>query len=104
MILAIVISGFIVGCILSLRFRVFVLGPALLFAAISTSAISSTNGFGGGTIVLAVLAVMISLQCGFVVRAHSLPDPRVEALIAVLSLMTVVDCVGLAGAVLKAEV
>jgi hypothetical protein len=67
MILAIVISGFIVGCILSLRFRVFVLGPALLFAAISTSAISSADGFGGGTIVLAVLAVMISLQCGYVV-------------------------------------
>jgi hypothetical protein len=67
MILAIVISGFVVGYILSLRFRVYVLGPALLFAAISTSAISSANGFGGRTIVLAVLAVMLSLQCGYVV-------------------------------------
>jgi hypothetical protein len=67
MIFAIVISGFVFGCVLGLRFRVFVLGPALVVAAISTAAINSANGFGGGRIVLAVLAVMVSLQCGYVV-------------------------------------
>ena len=67
MFLAIVISGFVAGAILGLRFRVFVLGPALLFAVISTAAISSANGFGGGKIVFTVLAVMVSLQYGYVV-------------------------------------
>jgi hypothetical protein len=67
MIFTIVISGFVFGCVLGLRFRVFVLGPALVVAAISTAAISSANGFGGGRIVLAVLAVVVSLQCGYVV-------------------------------------
>jgi hypothetical protein len=48
MIFAIVISGFVFGCVLGLRFRVFVLGPALVVAAISTAAISSANGLVEG--------------------------------------------------------
>jgi len=67
MILAILISALVFGCILGLRFRVFILGPALLFAAISTAALSFANGFGGGKIVLAVFAVMVSVQCGYVI-------------------------------------
>jgi hypothetical protein len=66
MFLAIVISSFVAGAVLSLRFRVFVLGPATLFAAISTVAISFASGLSGGIIILAVLAVMASLQCGYV--------------------------------------
>jgi hypothetical protein len=65
MFLAIVISGFVAGAILGLRFRVFVLGPAILFAAIGTVAISFANGLSGGT-TLVVLAVMVALQCGYV--------------------------------------
>ena len=65
MFLAIVISGFVAGAILGLRFRVFVLGPAILFAAIGTVAISFANGLSGGT-ALAVLTVMVTLQCGYV--------------------------------------
>jgi hypothetical protein len=65
MILAIVIVGFVVGTILSLRFRALVLLPALLFAAITTVAICFANRTGAGIVVLAVLAVMGSLQCGY---------------------------------------
>src|ERR1700733_12359185 len=57
MFLAIVISSFVAGTIFGLRFRVFVLGPAILFATVSTVAISFANGLSGGTIILAVLAV-----------------------------------------------
>jgi len=63
---AIVISAFIAGIILGSRFRVFVLAPAILLATISTVAITFANGVSGGAIVLVVLAVMVSLQCGYV--------------------------------------
>jgi hypothetical protein len=66
MIFAIVISGFVFGCIWAYALGCLSWG-ALLFAVISTAAISSANGFGGGKIVLAVLAVMVSLQYGYVV-------------------------------------
>jgi hypothetical protein len=66
MFLAIVISSFVAGTILGLRFRVFVLGPAILFATVSTVAISFANGLSGGTIILAVLAVVATLQCGYI--------------------------------------
>jgi hypothetical protein len=63
---AIVISGFVVGAILGSRFRVFVLAPAMLFASVSTVAISFANGVNLLTSVLAVLEVLASLQCGYV--------------------------------------
>jgi hypothetical protein len=63
---AIVISAFVVGIILGSRFRVFVLVPAILFAIISTVAITFANGVGGGDIVLMTVAVTVSLQCGYV--------------------------------------
>jgi hypothetical protein len=63
---AIVISGFVAGIILSSRFRVYVLLPAILFAIISTVAITFADDVSGGGIVLVTLAVTISLQCGYV--------------------------------------
>jgi hypothetical protein len=63
---AIVISGFMAGAILGSRFRVFVLVPAMLFATVGTAAVSFANGVSLLTSVLAVLAVLASLQCGYV--------------------------------------
>ena len=63
---AIVISCFVAGAILGSRFRVFVLAPAMLFATVSTVAVSFANGVNLLTSVLAVLAVLASLQCGYV--------------------------------------
>jgi hypothetical protein len=63
---AIVISGFVAGAILGSRFRVFVLAPAMLFATVSTVAVSFANGVNLFTSFLAVLAVLASLQCGYV--------------------------------------
>jgi hypothetical protein len=66
MFVAIVISGFVAGAILGSRFKVFVLAPAMLFAAVSTVAINFANGVNLLTSFLAVLAVLTSLQCGYV--------------------------------------
>jgi hypothetical protein len=63
---AIVISGFVTGAILGSRFRVFVLVPAMLFATVSTVAVSLANGVNLLTSFLAVWAVLASLQCGYV--------------------------------------
>jgi hypothetical protein len=63
---AIVISGFVVGAILGSRFRVFVLAPAILFATVSTVAVSFANGVNPLASFVAVLAVLASLQCGYV--------------------------------------
>jgi hypothetical protein len=63
---AIVISGFVTGAILGSRFRVFVLVPAILFAIISTVAVSLASGVNLLTSFLAVFAVLASLQCGYV--------------------------------------
>ena len=62
---AIVISGFVAGAILGSRFRVFVLAPAMLFVTVSTVAVSFANGVNLLTSFLAVLAVLASLQCGY---------------------------------------
>ena len=66
MFVAIVISGFVAGAILGSRFRVFVLVPAMLFATVSTVAVSLANGVNLLTSFLAVWAVLASLQCGYV--------------------------------------
>ena len=63
---AIVISGFVAGAILGSRFRVFVLVPAMFFATVGTAVVSFANGVNLSTSVLAVLAVLASLQCGYV--------------------------------------
>jgi len=63
---AIVISGFVAGAILGSRFRVFVLAPAMLFATVSTVAVSFANGGNLLTSLLAVLEVLASLQFGYV--------------------------------------
>jgi hypothetical protein len=63
---AIVISGFVTGAILGSRFRVFVLVPAILFGIISTVVVSLASGVNLLTSFLAVLAVLTSLQCGYV--------------------------------------
>jgi hypothetical protein len=63
---AIVISSFATGAILGSRFRVFVLLPAILFAIMSTVAVCLANGVNLLTSFLAVLAVLASLQCGYV--------------------------------------
>ena len=63
---AIVISGFVAGAILGSLFRVFVLVPAMFFATVGTAAVSFANGVNLLTSVLAVLAVLASLQCGYV--------------------------------------
>jgi hypothetical protein len=63
---AIVISGFVAGTILGSRLRVFVLVPAMLFATVGTATVSFANGVNLLTSVLAVLAVLASLQCGYV--------------------------------------
>jgi hypothetical protein len=62
---AIVISSFVAGAILGSCFRVFVLAPAILFGAVSTVAVSFANGVNLLTSVVAVLAVLASLQCGY---------------------------------------
>src|SRR5262245_49617584 len=63
---ALAISGFVAGAILGSRFRVFVLAPAMLFATVSTVAVSLANSVNLLTSFLAVLAVLASLQCGYV--------------------------------------
>jgi len=63
---AIAIFAFVAGIILGSGFRVFVLVSAILFAIISTVAITFANGISGGAIFLVTLAVIVSLQCGYV--------------------------------------
>ena len=63
---AIMISGLAAGAILGSRFRVLVLVPAILFGAATTVAIGVASGINLPAVALAVLAVLASLQCGYI--------------------------------------
>ena len=70
---AIMIIGLVAGVILGSRFKVFVLVPAILFATANAIAISFAHGLNLPATVLAVLAVLTLLQCGYfggVTAAH----------------------------------
>ena len=64
--LAIVILGAVAGAVLASHFKIFVLGPAMLLACAATVVAGCVSGMDAHTIVVAVLAVFVSLQLGYV--------------------------------------
>jgi hypothetical protein len=64
--LAMTIFGAAVGTFLGSQFKMFVLGPAILFALAETVAAGFIRGTDSLDIVLSVLAVLGSLQFGYV--------------------------------------
>ena len=62
----IIILGAGAGVVLGTHFRVFVLGPAVLLVSPATLTACFTRGIGAHTIVLTALAVLFSLQFGYV--------------------------------------
>jgi hypothetical protein len=64
--LAIAIFGAAVGAVLSLRYRMVVLMPAMVFASAATLAVGFASGANPHSIVLAILAILASLQFGYV--------------------------------------
>jgi ethanolamine transporter EutH len=64
---AFMILGAAVGLILGAHFKMFALGAAIPFACAATVAAGFINGMDAHTIVLAVLAVLVSLQVAYVV-------------------------------------
>lgn len=62
-----IIFGVTIGAILGTRFRVFVVVPAIFFAAAIVVAIGYVNGLSGRTLSLALLAMLVSLELGYLV-------------------------------------
>ena len=62
-----IIFGVTIGAILGTRFRVFVVVPAIFFAAAIVVAIGYVNGLSGRTLWLALLAMLVSLELGYLV-------------------------------------
>ena len=86
--LAFCIVSTIVGVILGLRFKVFVLGPATLLATAAITAIGIASGHDARAIALTVFGTTASLQIGYfagcilhaMVLAHNtLSPPQVGA-------------------------
>jgi hypothetical protein len=65
--LAMILFSTAIGIILGSNFRIFVLGPAILFASSATLAAGFVSSVSFATITLAVFAVLASLQIGYVV-------------------------------------
>jgi hypothetical protein len=65
--LAVIILGAAVGLVLGAYFKMFALGPAIMLASAATVATGFINGMDAHIVVLAVLAVLVSLQVGYVV-------------------------------------
>jgi hypothetical protein len=65
--LAIVLFSATIGIILGSNFRIFVLGPAILFAFSGTLAAGFASGVSFATIAFAVSVILASLQIGYVV-------------------------------------
>ena len=63
--IAIVIFGAGFGAVLGSHFKIFVLGPAMLFAAVATLAIDFVREVSPSTIVLAIVAILASLRFGY---------------------------------------
>ena len=63
--IAIVIFGVGLGAVLGSYFKIFVLGPAILFAAAATLAVDFVREVSPSTIVLAIVAILASLQFGY---------------------------------------
>ena len=58
--IAIVIFGVGLGAVLGSHFKIFVLGPAMLFAAAATLAVDFVRDVSPSTIVLAIVAIGIA--------------------------------------------
>ena len=61
----IVIFGAALGAVLGSHFKVFVLGPAMLFAAAAALAVDFVRDVSPSTIVFAIVAILASLQFGY---------------------------------------
>jgi hypothetical protein len=59
------ISGTLLGAVLGLRFKVFVLFPAILIGAVILAAIELLRGDSVSAIALAIMAWALSLQFGY---------------------------------------
>jgi hypothetical protein len=68
-----IIFGVTIGAILGTRFRVFVVVPAIFFAAAIVVAIGYVNGLSGRTLSLALLAMLVSLELGYLVGCLGRP-------------------------------
>jgi hypothetical protein len=65
--LAITILGAAVGIVLGSQFKMLVLGPAIFFAFTATVAAGFVHGINPRDIALTVLAILASLEFGYVV-------------------------------------
>jgi hypothetical protein len=62
---AIVIFGAALGAVLGSHFKIFILGPAMLFAAAAALAVDFVRDVRPSTIVLAIVSILASLQFGY---------------------------------------
>jgi hypothetical protein len=74
----IIILGAVAGAVLGSHFRVFVLGPAILLVSAATVTACFTRGIDAHTIVLDALAVLLSLQFGYVIGGVAATYFRVQ--------------------------
>jgi hypothetical protein len=63
--LAMAILGAAIGAVLGSQFKMFVLGPATLFAVCCTVAAGFVRGLSAYDVLIATLAILSSLQCGY---------------------------------------
>jgi hypothetical protein len=64
--LAIAIFGAAVGVVLGSRYKMIVLVPAMVLASVATFAVGFASGADPHSIVVAILAIVVSLQFGYV--------------------------------------
>ena len=65
--LVFLIAGAVAGLLLGTRFKVLVIVPASLLAAIIVFVIVNSSGHESGAVVLTLLATLAALQIGYVV-------------------------------------
>jgi hypothetical protein len=63
------IIGSVAGVGLGLKFRVYILFPATVFALVAAAGVGLMRGHGPGRIALEVLVIWIALQIGYLVGA-----------------------------------
>jgi hypothetical protein len=71
--------GLMAGFLLGLRFRVLILGPAMIFATIGTGATGILTSQPPRMIALGVLGILVSLQLGYIIGSvvlAYLPEAR----------------------------
>ena len=59
--------GALIGVALGLRFKVFVLIPTIILAAVSTAVIQAARGYQASSIIVTIVLVATTLQIGYLV-------------------------------------